>query len=172
MQRRIFLSIVIPAMVAACGSGPTDASDDAIQGGRRDPRHAAVGLVWMRGGGLCSGALVAPDVVLTAGHCVTQPIEGFYLGRGAALASVTGRHERPSAPEWFSSATARGWGSSRRPSGAAHSGLLATERATRAPSAAMLVACPASRSSVRLPCFTFAPPTHEATPARFSVTTT
>jgi hypothetical protein len=91
------LSIVFACALAACGAAaPEPASDPpvdddvAIQGGRRDPRHPAVGLVWLRDGGLCSGALIAPDVVLTAAHCVAQPVDAFYLGRGAPLTAVTG----------------------------------------------------------------------------------
>src|SRR5262249_47235942 len=47
----------------------------------------AVGMVWFQGGGFCSGSLIAPNVVLTAGHCVQDPIEGFYTGTGKAIAA-------------------------------------------------------------------------------------
>jgi hypothetical protein len=40
--------------------------------------------VWIAGGGFCTGTLIAPSVVLTAGHCVQDQIDGFYLGAGTA----------------------------------------------------------------------------------------
>ncbi|OZA00805.1 MAG: trypsin, partial [Rhodobacterales bacterium 17-64-5] len=33
----------------------------------------AVGRVDIAGGGFCTGALIAPDLVLTAAHCVIEP---------------------------------------------------------------------------------------------------
>jgi secreted trypsin-like serine protease len=81
---------VLFLLLAASGCGAPDPDepgvhDEAIQGGARDAHDPAVGLVWLRGGGFCSGTLVAPDVVLTAGHCVEGPVAGFYtgVGRGA-----------------------------------------------------------------------------------------
>jgi hypothetical protein len=47
-----------------------------------------VGLVWISGGGFCTGTLIAPDVVLTAGHCVADPVEGFYTGQGTPTANM------------------------------------------------------------------------------------
>src|SRR5437764_683576 len=85
-------------LTAGCGA-PTadDASTDAeaaavdpagIQGGAVDAGDPAVGLVWIRGGGFCSGALIAPDLVLTAGHCVEQEVAGFYTGTGSGALTV------------------------------------------------------------------------------------
>lgn len=45
-----------------------------------------VGRVDIAGGGFCTGALIAPDLVLTAGHCVLQPD-----GTPVAAATITFR---------------------------------------------------------------------------------
>ncbi|MEM6637965.1 MAG: trypsin-like serine protease [Pseudomonadota bacterium] len=37
---------------------------------------AAVGRVEMRGQGFCTGALIAPDIVLTAAHCIVRKSDG------------------------------------------------------------------------------------------------
>jgi hypothetical protein len=58
-------------------------SSDAIQGGAPDTDHPEVGIVYSADDSFCSGTLIAPTVVLTAGHCVGN-VEGFYLGAGAA----------------------------------------------------------------------------------------
>ncbi len=71
---------------AAAPAAPGDV--DEIQGGARDPHDPAVGLVWIRGGGFCTGSLIAPDVVLTAGHCVADPVAAFYTGVGKGSAEV------------------------------------------------------------------------------------
>lgn len=45
----------------------------AIKGGERDSDHpAAVGLFSTSSGGVCSGTLIAPNLVLTAQHCVAR----------------------------------------------------------------------------------------------------
>lgn len=47
----------------------------AIAGGYEDPTDTAVvGISWVDGGTLCSGTLIAPSVVLTARHCVSNTL--------------------------------------------------------------------------------------------------
>ena len=76
--------------ISGCGAVDEAANTDesSIQGGHVDSADPAVGLVWFQGGGFCSGTLIAPDVVLTAGHCVADPVEGFYTGAGKRVAAV------------------------------------------------------------------------------------
>src|SRR5215471_9250194 len=78
------------AWLAGCGGEPGVEADDqsSIQGGKRDPGDPAVGLVWLQGGGYCSGSLIAPNIVLTAGHCVRSPLAGFYTGQGKRTTTV------------------------------------------------------------------------------------
>jgi secreted trypsin-like serine protease len=81
--------ILCSLLVCGCGSPSSDpSSEDAIQGGSKDARDPAVGLVWFDGGGFCSGSLIAPNVVLTAGHCVEQTVAAFYTGPGKATQDV------------------------------------------------------------------------------------
>ncbi len=82
---------ILCAALAGCGgAAPLDNNVDetAIQGGAVDANDPAVGLVWLSGGGFCSGVLIAPDVVLTAGHCAIEPIEAFYTGEGKRATTV------------------------------------------------------------------------------------
>jgi secreted trypsin-like serine protease len=77
----------------ACGGAPsedttTSSTDQSIQGGTADSGDPAVGLIWFQGGGFCTGTLISPTVVLTAGHCVQDPIDGFYTGSGKATANI------------------------------------------------------------------------------------
>lgn len=80
---------------ASADSSTDDTTSGAIQGGKAKGA-AAVGLVRPPSGGflLCSGALIAPNVVLTAAHCVVADVQsgarrvalarGFYTGAGVA----------------------------------------------------------------------------------------
>src|SRR5690242_10209818 len=81
------LAMLAAACGVACG-GTTDSStegenlgktDQAIIGGSFDPDPASDAIVALRVGEtspyeLCTGALVAPNVVLTARHCVSQSL--------------------------------------------------------------------------------------------------
>src|SRR5687767_2204565 len=73
---RAFLPLLsLPILVSACGNGDvargggsTSKVASAIQGGKVAESHSfAVALL---GRGMCSGTLIAPNLVLTARHCV------------------------------------------------------------------------------------------------------
>lgn len=74
----------------------------AIVGGREGPEvpgAASTVMVLTSGGGVCSGVVVAPDAVLTAGHCVAGVGENRVHYRDAAdrpvLAEVAARSLHP-----------------------------------------------------------------------------
>ena len=84
--RFAFPALIIGAALLGCdgastaplqkvSSAPTSITDGAVDGNR----HPAVVLIVMDVGGrpafLCSGTLIAPKVVLTAGHCAGEPGE-------------------------------------------------------------------------------------------------
>ncbi len=61
----------------------------AITGGQRDEVHTNVGLVRFTtpdGRFRCSGTLIAPTVVLTAGHCTEGPATNVYVSFNTDLA--------------------------------------------------------------------------------------
>ena len=76
---RTFIFSVFVAM-AACGErvqvfSPTGASQQAIRGGSDDYTSTSVVGIFMQnpdGGSVCSGSLIAPNLILTAQHCIAQ----------------------------------------------------------------------------------------------------
>jgi secreted trypsin-like serine protease len=75
--------------VAACSAHDSNEAPGSntsdIQNGFVDNGDPAVGLLIGNGGNyFCTGTLIAPDVVLTAGHCVNEArFTEFYLGTGS-----------------------------------------------------------------------------------------
>lgn len=83
-------------LVAACrGAVATATSEGAIEDGTPTSAHPAVGVARQVGGGFCTATLVAPDLVLTAAHCVEMGIEvdAFFTGSGATTTNVTANPE-------------------------------------------------------------------------------
>jgi hypothetical protein len=67
MRKKLFavFAVLVLAITAVSPAG-------AITGGQPDgDMHPYSGLILVPGVGFCSGTLIAPDVVLTAGHCTT-----------------------------------------------------------------------------------------------------
>jgi hypothetical protein len=85
MNRQALLGILATAGLAACSDAPTSNTvptrpDFVTKGGELDGnRHPGTVLIIMDVGGQpafrCSGSLLTPSVVLTAGHCVGEPEE-------------------------------------------------------------------------------------------------
>lgn len=82
MSGRIPASAALAALVAlSCGAPPpaerTASTSSPIQGGQPDTTHTfVVGVLAQLGtgvSGLCSGTLLAPNLVVTARHCVAPP---------------------------------------------------------------------------------------------------
>jgi hypothetical protein len=84
-MRHLVSALAVALFASSCSGelgGPSRGGSDPLQGGSSDSGHPAVGLVWFVGGGFCTGTLIASDVVLTAGHCVADPVQSFYTGKG------------------------------------------------------------------------------------------
>src|SRR5436190_8789329 len=106
MRSLLLLSISMLALAVGCGSetnsdeGATDEGE--LRGGSRDLRWSASGYL-VRGDDTakvaCGATLIAPNVVVTAGHCVTDESKPLSFGTGelrsSALVKVKERHVHP-----------------------------------------------------------------------------
>jgi hypothetical protein len=80
MRRRVTLIALVVALVGAALAGAAPAL--AITGGQRDTVHTNVGVVRFTlpdGRFRCSGTLISPTVVLTAGHCTEGPATNVFV---------------------------------------------------------------------------------------------
>jgi len=91
----VALGLALGLLGAACASDPPAATTHrrAIIGGTSDPTHpAVVALTRASTGGLCSGVVVAPRLVLTAAHCVADATAAdvtVVLGEDVAIPDAT-----------------------------------------------------------------------------------
>jgi hypothetical protein len=82
----------VSALVCVLGVGctmsqPQGSHSSPINAGQHDSGDPAVGTFWtMFGIGTCGATLIAPDILLTAGHCLGNSAHDFwYTGEGEAL---------------------------------------------------------------------------------------
>jgi hypothetical protein len=101
------VALAVAMLASACAVETTATTSQAIIGGERSEpdEFRATGMLvgTAREGAICTGTLIAPDVVLTAAHCLTPPVFGklgFTLDIDEAdgldevvLAAIT--HEHP-----------------------------------------------------------------------------
>lgn len=84
-------------LVPGCASSDDDAqSEDDIQRGKAARNFLAVGMVDFRSGAFGTGALIRPNVVLTAGHVAIGSVERFYYGATPANQTSTSYKYLPS----------------------------------------------------------------------------
>jgi hypothetical protein len=95
------LPLVAGLSAAALGCGPADVpdaarvgtSEEAIAGGYTDTKDVAVvGVIDVQAGAMCSGSLIAPNLVLTARHCVAPVLNELSGGVSCQVTKFGANH--------------------------------------------------------------------------------
>jgi uncharacterized protein (TIGR03382 family) len=93
MRSRLLLPLLL---LPACAADPTSSREAPVIGGEITPQgeFPSVGALWLGDGIECTGTLIRPDVVLTAGHCVEpkfvgSEVPGFTLDNDTLSAPPT-----------------------------------------------------------------------------------
>jgi Trypsin len=86
MRASVCSVLVVLVATGACAppAERTSARSQAVWGGKVEDGYAQVGMLEFTSGRIGTGTLVAPDVVLTAGHVIGGDIKAFYTGAGLA----------------------------------------------------------------------------------------
>lgn len=84
--RNLWASLLFLPLLASCGGSEYEEvtigfASSAIANGTVDEDDKFVVGIYARNGGMCSGSLIAPNVVLTARHCIA-PTTGTYVQCG------------------------------------------------------------------------------------------
>ncbi|MBX3227603.1 MAG: S1 family peptidase [Labilithrix sp.] len=82
----LLIALAAPAACALASEAPETTTTQAIRGGEAESGMPAVGLVTF-GSRYCTGTLIAPDVVLTAAHCITSAPTTFLTTEGTPVAT-------------------------------------------------------------------------------------
>jgi len=78
------------ASLVACQTQDTSSTEQAVTNGTDDPGDpAVVGLLASPEQAACTGTLVAPRVVVTAGHCVNRGMFDVFFGTAPAMGGET-----------------------------------------------------------------------------------